>query len=301
MDSHADIQASTNTELVKVQALNGELQVGDWVLSSPDDEYGCLVGQVIAIDKLGTPEHDTENDTDDVHVDFTYHEYSEERIVEIETDFSRLYGEPKEYDDLPLDDVIMAPEMLICLPGVEFDELSDILSSYKMASKLAENMLAESLRNFEEKLVVRVQENYSEFRHSLIGFGAHELIDMAHKIAATSDACEYMTFSHGYSSEELQFYMQFQNPLEVVADAWLERNSDISDLGFSMDNVYEHRNDLLTRYPLINTASEPENNGVSAVPKRRASIGERLQNGREKVSQHKNTSPANTTIKNKEL
>jgi len=39
------------------QAINGEIKPGDWVISVPDVDYGCLVGQVIEVTPLGSPEH----------------------------------------------------------------------------------------------------------------------------------------------------------------------------------------------------------------------------------------------------
>ena len=93
-----------------------------------------------SIDKLGTPEHGTENETDDIHVDFFEVEYSYDRVIEIED--ALCTNESRCFDDLPLDDVIMAPAMLIRLPGAEFDELDEILNSYDAAKAWVENTLA---------------------------------------------------------------------------------------------------------------------------------------------------------------
>ena len=278
--------------------LNGIIEVGDWVLSSPDEDYACLVGQVTAIDKLGTPEHDTENETDDIHVDFSGANYSEQRAFEIEKDFSSLYGEQKVFADLPLDDAIMAPDMLVRLPGAEFDRLGEILSSSLLAERWIENTLDKHYAGVEEQLVERVRHNHADFLHSLKDFGTNELIDMAHKIAAMSDACEYMTSSHGYEKQELWFYMQLQNPLEVVADAWLERNNDISDLSFTMDYVFEHNKTNLVKYPLITDKSEAAVIAPApAPPTKKKSIEEQLRKGKEKVEAYKAEQAAAPTTK----
>jgi hypothetical protein len=34
---------------------------GDKVVSKPNNDYGWLIGQIIGIDFLNTPEHDTDN------------------------------------------------------------------------------------------------------------------------------------------------------------------------------------------------------------------------------------------------
>lgn len=118
--------------------LNGELKQGDLVLSTPDEDYACLVGTVLAINKVGTPEHDaeTENTTDDIHVDFMNSDYSEERIREIEEMFSNLYGTPKTFEECPIDDTIMSPDTLIRITGTRGDLLRSILGSHDAAEAL---------------------------------------------------------------------------------------------------------------------------------------------------------------------
>lgn len=68
---------------ITTKCLNGTLQVGDIVFSTPEDDYGCLVGTVIEIDIKGTPAHETENEGDDIHVDFE-NDYAPTRIAELE-------------------------------------------------------------------------------------------------------------------------------------------------------------------------------------------------------------------------
>lgn len=54
---------------------------------------------------------ETENDTPDIYCAFDP-PTSENMVLELESRFSALYGEPKTMDDIALDSVIMAPEML---------------------------------------------------------------------------------------------------------------------------------------------------------------------------------------------
>jgi hypothetical protein len=102
-----------------------------FLLSTPDDEYTCLVGRVIRINPLGSPEHDAEtaNETDDVHVNFLEFDYSKKRIREIEDDFSSAYGDEKCFDECSLDDVIMNPACLIRITDIEEASLNHILQS----------------------------------------------------------------------------------------------------------------------------------------------------------------------------
>jgi hypothetical protein len=57
---------------------------------------------------------------------------------------------------------------------------------------------------------------------------------------------------HSFSDDEIRFYLQFENPLEVVADAWRERNIDVDDVVFVMDFIMEpeRQKSLLEAYPL---------------------------------------------------
>ena len=79
--------------IVTTKCVNGSLQEGDWVISTPDDEYSCLIGRVTKINLLGSPAHDeeTENETDDVHVNFMEFDYHKNHIKEIEDEFCGLY------------------------------------------------------------------------------------------------------------------------------------------------------------------------------------------------------------------
>ncbi len=101
----------------RTECINGILKAGDIVLSTAYDDYPCLVGRVKGIDLLGSEGHNTGNETDDVHVDFTGN-YSPRRIREIEKTFAALYGEKRAFADIPLDDVIMSPASLIRITGI---------------------------------------------------------------------------------------------------------------------------------------------------------------------------------------
>ena len=86
--------------MIKTNAINGEIACFDVVIAVGDCDYPYLVGEVNAVDKPGSHEHDGESDTDDVLVDFRSEEYSEQRIKEIEAHFSKQYGEPIRFKQL---------------------------------------------------------------------------------------------------------------------------------------------------------------------------------------------------------
>ena len=239
----------------------GEIRTGDWVVSTGNNDYRYLIGAVLEINKLGTPEHAAEsgNDADNIHVDFTAFDYPPERIAEIEGYFSELYGEPKAFGELPLDDVIMAPDMLIRITHLgeaEITGMGNLLHNceafcacFPGGGELHDAKHAE--------LVSRVNKNLTDYNEGLMCFGKQEVIDMAGKIVAMSDAHCYLTMYNRYTDDELDFFLQFQNPLEIVADEWYERRSDLDDMCYTMDAINDRRGEFLADYPLMSAAANP--------------------------------------------
>lgn len=152
----------------ETKCLNGILREGDLVLSTVDDEdYACLVGRVLTIVPLGSPEHDTGNDTDDVHVDFTG-DYGPKRIREIEATFSALFREKKTMDDVPLDYSIMSPDCLIRITGTDNETLARLRASSEFAHIYAYRVLRTQYDSLNEAIgkqpeMRRVRGIYSEY------------------------------------------------------------------------------------------------------------------------------------------
>lgn len=120
------------------KAVNGEVCIGDVVISNLNSDYACLVGRVTNITQAGSKEQEeyTGNETDDIWVDFTVFDYSRKRIKEIEDDFRNLYRDPtKVYDELPLDMVAMSGDELLKIPDSKIDEdfLRDVCESFENA------------------------------------------------------------------------------------------------------------------------------------------------------------------------
>ena len=260
---HTEVDETPIDILPTSKAVNGELRVEDWVVSMPDDEYGCLIGMVTAIDKKGTPEHGTENVGDDIHVDFiTDTPYPPDRIEEIEERFSEAYGELKTIDDIPLDNVIMAPDMLVRVTGIHLDDLSRLVNDYEAAEAFCNEFTESGKSNRQKEIMLdeltnRVEKNYTDYLESLQGFGTNELIDMASKIHAVSDAYSYLAAYHDFDVHELEFFLQFQNPLEVVADEWRDRNIDVGAVSDVIEYQYGNSDDLLQDYPLMSDIDAP--------------------------------------------
>jgi len=133
-------------DMVMVKCINGYISVGDIVLSTVDDDYPCLVGRVFCIEPVGSPDRATENETDDVYVDFEG-DYSDERIREIEKTFSGFFDEAKTIDDIDLDSVIMSPDCLIRITGIDDEKLDWICESETNAIIYGYRILRELVDN----------------------------------------------------------------------------------------------------------------------------------------------------------
>ncbi|GHU95250.1 hypothetical protein FACS1894208_07760 [Clostridia bacterium] len=295
-----------------VMAINGEVDVGNWVIAVTETAYSGLIGQVIAVDKIGTDEHETDNPGDDVHVDFTRVDYQPDEILAIEANFAKLYGEHKPFAELPLDDVIISPEMLVSLTGRDIEPTNELTESYGDVREYANARLNMHFDNREEELIERFEQNYAEYQQTLQSFGANELIDMAAKIHAMSDAYSYATAWHGWNDDEIDFYLQFANPLEVIADAWHERNVDLDEMSFTMDFISEHRDNFLTQYALMDENSPAEidlprftdkdaaKSQEQSEPQKELSAFEKsLNRGKAKVAAYKAEQAQNPTDKTK--
>ena len=246
------------------------LAVGDIVIVARGEEYGGLTGQVTEIHRLGSPEHDTENRTDDIIVDLSILDYSDGMMDEITALMNELGYEVDSYDDVSIDSVILAPEDLIQINDDELQQHHvELAASLEKACEIGEML---SYKHFDEiyaAFIARVEKNFADYEREMLGFGAKEIYDMASRIHAVSDAYSHLTVYHHYTEEELRFYLQFQNPLDIVAQAWHERNIDLSDMSFTTDFIWERRGVIEQENAFISDAPpEPERTEPSEKHKR---------------------------------
>ncbi len=83
--------------------------IGQQIVGTKASEYEGLFGTITEI--RDGEDKDTENETPDIYCDFEDPQMPYD-IKGLEERFSELYGEPKTIDDIILDLVIMAPEMI---------------------------------------------------------------------------------------------------------------------------------------------------------------------------------------------
>ena len=234
-------------------AINGEIACLDLVISIPDCDCPLMVGEVNAVDKVGSDEHNG-GLFDDVFVNFQFEDYPLERIQEIEKELSDRHGESIKFSDL--DNVLVKPNQLICISNLPQEQREKLITDKAYAKEYCDSITTQKVNDRKQQLIERINKNFVDYHESLMGFGQRELIDMAGKISAMSDARSYMTVYHEFSEDELDYFLEFQNPLEVVADAWHDRNTDVGDVSYTVDAIMEYR-DRQNYYPLINEVAAP--------------------------------------------
>ena len=83
--------------------------IGDKIFSNDTSDFRGLFGYIKEI-RTGD-DRETDNDTPDFHCYF-YPPFEPKAIAELESRFSDLYRSPKKVEDIALDEVIMAPDMI---------------------------------------------------------------------------------------------------------------------------------------------------------------------------------------------
>lgn len=92
-------------------------KIGDRIVATAvSDEYEGLIGHITEI--RDGDDKDTENETPDIYCTF-YAPIMPYDVQQIEERFSNAYGEPKKIEDIVLDVVIMAPEMIVVITDFE--------------------------------------------------------------------------------------------------------------------------------------------------------------------------------------
>lgn len=90
-------------------------KIGEKIIANSQSEYSGLIGHILEI--RDGEDKETENETPDIYCEFDVPSLPYD-VKALESYFSELYGETKKVDDIPLDCVIMAPEMIDVLDAV---------------------------------------------------------------------------------------------------------------------------------------------------------------------------------------
>ncbi len=66
------------------------------------------------------------------------------------------------------------------------------------------------------------------------------LVALSRQITAIRDAHQYLTEAHDFEPSEVDYLLSLEDPLQAVADAWMERVGDLSDFSFALDRLFQH-------------------------------------------------------------
>ena len=104
------------------------------------------------------------------------------------------------------------------------------------------------MEKMRQELLDRVRENYADYRADLLLKDRQELIDGAAQIARTEEVFQYFT-RQWFGEAEMEYFLQFQNPLEVAADHWNDCDFELDALQAVLADAADKADDL-TLYPL---------------------------------------------------
>ncbi len=107
-----------------------------------------------------------------------------------------------------------------------------------------------------QQLMDRLSENYGNYHAALLLYDRQELIDRASQIADTANAYQYLT-QRSDTEQELACLLQFQNPLEVVADHLRADTPDFHALDAVIADMSEKQAEL-SPYSLMKDAPAPK-------------------------------------------
>ena len=100
-----------------------------------------------------------------------------------------------------------------------------------------------------EELIHRLDDNFTAYLDSLRNQDTETLAGISSEIAAMAGAHYYMSEIHNFHTSELEYLLQFQNPLQVVGDAFqISGMDDYSDI---MWDIFDRQDALQGNYPLV--------------------------------------------------
>lgn len=132
----------------------------------------------------------------------------------------------------------------------------------------------------------RLDKNLADYHKHLMGFSRQEIIDMAARAAAMSDVHRHVKNSYTFNENQLDFLLQFQNPLEIITDVWEIRLADMSDLDFIIYGICKRQDALHQDYARAD-GNEPATSGN----KKPSVLGQLRQNALEVQPPGNNKNP----------
>lgn len=107
----------------------------------------------------------------------------------------------------------------------------------------------------EERLIERLDANYADFKKEIMAKDKAAIFADADEIISVTQACQYFRDEHSYTADQVDYLLQFENPLMVISDRWAGTLQDISPVVraiFDKDN----QNRALQGYVLDDLVAE---------------------------------------------
>ncbi len=204
--------------------------IGESIVGTPESEYEGLYGSITEI--RDGEDKDTENETPDIYCSFEVPVIPYD-VEELEERFSELYQNPKTIDDIVLDLVIMAPEMICPL-----DDLKEC-RHHPMVFILAEDWAVEGehgsssevYTDFDDAKRLLVQKLEEELENGCIprwaGYG---------NFVVHSTADSYECYIDGE-------YCENHYSLSIIAHYWESYWETVSEVAHELVNEYLEKPD----------------------------------------------------------
>ena len=93
-----------------------------------------------------------------------------------------------------------------------------------------------------QRLYARMEASYQNYYMEWMKLAPSVLIERAKEIAALQDAREFMAEGRGIDPDGIDYLLTLEDPLQAVADHWLQRMDDLSDFSFALDEWCRRRN-----------------------------------------------------------
>lgn len=116
-----------------------------------------------------------------------------------------------------------------------FDGQEELAGDYElMPDTSAEDAL-------KQKLFDRLDDNMLTYRNDMLGASKETIFDMSEDIAAHYAAREYMKTAYDFKTGEVEYLLQFQDPLSMVAESWLVATDHFFTVGDVVTGVFEDK------------------------------------------------------------
>ena len=89
-----------------------------------------------------------------------------------------------------------------------------------------------------DRLDAGLHGHYSEWNK----LSADVLVELSRQITAIRDAHAYLTEVNDFEPAEVDYLLSLDDPLQAVADKWMDRIGDLSDFSFAMDELCRCQN-----------------------------------------------------------